>query len=121
MANAINAMANDGTGMANDNTNGNTETNTNTDIPRAYSESGRFGIGEVDWAVQDASFFRLSAVTLSYTFPRAWMKQVYAENLRLYVTGNNLVTATKYKGFDPESGDWYPSSRMWVVGVNLSF
>lgn len=98
-----------------------TPTNTNTDIPRAYSESGRFGIGEVDWAVQDASFFRLSAVTLSYTFPRAWMKQVYAENLRLYVTGNNLVTATKYKGFDPESGDWYPSSRMWVVGVNLSF
>lgn len=98
-----------------------TPENTNTTIPRAYNGGGRFSMGELDWSVQDASFFRLAAVTLSYNFPRQWMQKIYMDGLRLYVTGNNLITATKYKGYDPESGDWYPSSKMFVVGLNLSF
>ena len=43
-------------------------------------------------------------------------------NLRLYVTGSNLFCATKYKGFDPETGDWgYPPTKMYVFGLNFSF
>lgn len=98
-----------------------TPENTDTRIPRAYQGGGRFGLGEVDWAVQDASFFRLAAVTLSYTFPTQWMSKLYVDRLRIYATGNNLLTATHYKGYDPESGDWYPSSRMFVFGMNLTF
>jgi TonB-linked SusC/RagA family outer membrane protein len=98
-----------------------TPTNTNTNIPRAYSDGGRFGLSEVDWAVQDASFFRVSEVTLAYSLPKAWLKPVALENLRFYFTGNNLLTVTPYKGYDPDSGDWYPSSRMYVFGMNLSF
>jgi hypothetical protein len=97
-----------------------TPENTNTNIPRAYSDGGRFGLGEVDWAVQDASFIRLSAITLSYTLPKKWMKAVFVDNLRVYATGTNLLTLSKYKGFDPETGDWYPNSKMIVFGLNLS-
>jgi len=98
-----------------------TPENTNTGIPRAYSDGGRFGLGEVDWAVQDASFVRLSELSLSYTFPKKWMNAVRIDNLRIYCTGNNLLTITPYKGYDPDSGDWYPSSRSWFLGLNIGF
>ena len=98
-----------------------TPENTNTDIPRAFSEGGRFNLSDVDWAVQNASFLRLSETTLSYTFPESLMKMARMQNLRVYFTGHNLLTLTHYKGFDPESGDWYPSYKMYVVGLNVSF
>jgi TonB-dependent starch-binding outer membrane protein SusC len=98
-----------------------TPENTNTNIPRAFSEGGRYSLSEVDWAVQNASFFKVSEITLSYSFPKRWMQSVRMENVRIYVTGNNLLTLTRYKGFDPESGDWYPSYRMYVAGLNISF
>ncbi len=98
-----------------------TSTNTNTNIPRAYSDGGRYSLSEVDWAVQDASFFRISEITLSYTIPARLMNSLYIKKLRVYLTGNNLLTFTNYKGYDPESGDWYPSSKMYVAGINVSF
>jgi TonB-linked SusC/RagA family outer membrane protein len=98
-----------------------TPENTDTRIPRAYSNGGRYGLNEMDWAIQDASFFRISTMTLAYNFPNRWLEKVKISSLRLYVTGNNLFTFTKDKGFDPEGGDWYPTSKMWVVGLNISF
>jgi TonB-dependent starch-binding outer membrane protein SusC len=95
--------------------------NTNTNVPRAYSDGGRYGLGEMDWAIQDASFFRLSDLTLSYTLPKNILSMAKLDNFRIYVTGHNLVLITPYKGYDPESGDWYPSSRMYIMGVNMSF
>jgi hypothetical protein len=95
--------------------------NTNTTIPRAYSDGGRFGLGEVDQAIQNASFFRISTITLSYTLPAKLLNTLKIDNLKFYLTGNNLFTFTKYKGFDPEGGDWYPSSKMYVAGLNFSF
>ena len=50
-----------------------------------------------------------------------------AQNLRVYVTGQNLLTLTKYTGFDPELGgrgiDFgvYPQSRVLLAGVNVGF
>ena len=54
------------------------------------------------WAVEDASYLKLSNVTLGYTFPKNLIARVGLKNLRLYATGNNLLTWTKYSGFDPE-------------------
>lgn len=79
------------------------------------------GTGSTSLCLQDASFFRLSSATLAYTFPRKLINKIYLDNLRIYFTGSNLFTATKYKGFDPETGDWYPNTRMYVVGLNISF
>lgn len=85
------------------------------------------------WAVEDASFLRLSNVTLGYTFPKKMLKKIYVQNLRLYATGTNLFCWTPYTGLDPEVStrgngltpgvDFgaYPRSRSFVFGLNLTF
>lgn len=97
-----------------------TPTNTNTDVPRAYYGGGRYTLGETDKAIQDASFLRLNALTLSYTLQDKVAESVFLKNVRFYVTGSNLFIVTKYKGYDPEGGDSYPISRMVVMGLNVS-
>lgn len=85
------------------------------------------------WAVEDASFLRLSNVTLGYTFPKQLIKKIKLSNLRVYATGNNLFTWTPYTGFDPEVSNMrspltpgvdfgaYPRSRSFIFGVNIAF
>ena len=97
-----------------------TPEHTDTDVPRAYYGGGRFNSYETSLAIQNSSFLRLNALTLSYNFPNSILEKAYLQNLRLYVTGSNLFTITKYKGYDPEGGDSYPNSRMFVLGLNVS-
>lgn len=85
------------------------------------------------WAVEDASFLRLSNITLGYTLPSRAMRKVGIRKLRFYATANNLFTITGYKGYDPEVSTMssaltpgvdygaYPRSRSFIFGVNLSF
>lgn len=99
-----------------------TPENTDTDIPRAsYDNGSRYSAGETSWGIQDASYLRLSSLTLAYDFSETLLNRVGLSDLRIYTTGNNLFCLTKYKGYDPENGDWYPTARMFVVGLNLSF
>lgn len=99
-----------------------TPSNTDTNIPRAtYDNAARFSAGETSWGIQDASFLRLSSLTLAYDFNASLINRLGMSNFRLYTTANNLFTITDYKGYDPENGDWYPTARMFVVGVNASF
>jgi len=85
------------------------------------------------WAIEDGSFLRVNNITLGYTLPEKWMNKVFIDNLRFYVTVNNLYTFTKYSGYDPEVDtrrdtpmtpgvDYsaYPRSRMYLVGLNLT-
>lgn len=97
-----------------------TPEHTDTNVPRAYYGGGRFNSYETSLAIQNASFLRLNALTLSYNLPSLFLEKIYLQNLRLYVTGSNLFTITKYKGYDPEGGDGYPNSRMFVLGLNVS-
>lgn len=85
------------------------------------------------WVVDDASYLRLSNVTLGYTFPSRWLRRYGVSRLRLYVTGNNLFTVTGYDGYDPEVSTMssaltpgvdfgaYPRSRSFIMGLNLTF
>ena len=85
------------------------------------------------WAVEDASFLKLSNITLGYTFPKNMISRIGLSNLRLYATGNNLATWTKYSGFDPEVSTMasgltpgvdsgaYPRSRSFIFGINVAF
>jgi TonB-dependent starch-binding outer membrane protein SusC len=98
-----------------------TPTNTNTNVPRAYNGGDRYGYGDVDLGVQNASFLRLSALTLAYNLPASVTQRLKMNNFRLYVTGSNVFLVTKYKGYDPETGDDFPNSRMLVTGVNIGF
>ena len=85
------------------------------------------------WAVEDGSYLKLSNITLGYTFPRKMLSKIGISKLRLYATGSNLLTWTKYSGFDPEVSTMgsgltpgvdfgaYPKSRSFVFGINLAF
>lgn len=85
------------------------------------------------WVVEDGSYLKLSNVTLGYTFPEKLISKIGLSKLRLYVTGNNLFTWTKYSGYDPEVSTMsnpltpgvdfgaYPRSRSFVFGINLAF
>lgn len=102
-----------------------TTENTDTNIPRVLTNAAgynRYQPYETDMVIQNASYLRMSTLTLSYNFPKKFIKPFYLDNLRLYFTGSNLFTVTPYKGLDPEFGDWgYPPSRMYVFGINVSF
>ena len=88
--------------------------------------------GQTTWSshfVEDGSFLKLSNVTLSYT----WKPNVsWLRSLRVYLTGENLLTITGYKGVDPEVSlnglapgiawdSYYPAARTFLLGVNISF
>jgi TonB-linked SusC/RagA family outer membrane protein len=93
-------------------------TNDPADTTPSYNT---FSASNMDRSIQDASYLRLSTLTLSYTLPSSVTRLMKFSNLRLYATGTNLLCLTPYKGFDPETGDWYPPTKMMVVGVNVSF
>ncbi|MDR3328682.1 MAG: SusC/RagA family TonB-linked outer membrane protein, partial [Prevotellaceae bacterium] len=77
---------------------------------------------QLDISVQDGSFLRLSTLTLAYTFPQQLTRRYLGDTgLRVYATGTNLFCLTPYGGFDPEMGDYYPATRMYVLGINLNF
>ena len=73
-----------------------------TDVPRALMGSGYNWLGS-DRYVEDASFLRFRSATVSYTFNRgSVIDRLGMSNLRLYVTGENFYTWTRYLGQDPE-------------------
>lgn len=84
-----------------------------------------------DLYIYDGSYLRVKNISLGYTVPSSITKRAFIERLRLYVMAENLITWTKYWGFDPEisSGGTslgvdrgvYPQARTWTVGVNLTF
>ena len=87
-----------------------------------------------DYYVEDASFLRLSTLTLGYTLPQSWLKKIGISNLRFYATAYNVFCLTNYSGFDPEVSTMrktnltpgvdysaYPKSRQFVIGLNLNF
>ena len=86
------------------------------------------------WLLEDASFLRLSSLTIGYTLPSSWTRKVRLSKVRFYATGTNLFCWTPYSGFDPEvdtrratpmtpNVDYsaYPKSHSWVFGANISF
>jgi TonB-linked SusC/RagA family outer membrane protein len=91
---------------------------------------------ETNWQVSDlyicdGSYLRIKNLSVGYTLPRRLTQKVMISRLRIYGMVDNLVTWTKYWGFDPEiaSGGTslgidrgvYPQARTWTVGFNLSF
>ena len=109
--------------------------NTSSTQPRLYTSSGKNRNDRVsDNYIEDGSYIRLQNISFSYTFPKAWMKKLYIQNLKLYCNLQNLYTWTKYKGYDPEVGSlWgnalmngidygrYPSPRIYTFGLNVTF
>lgn len=104
----------------------------NTSVPRAVMDDFNGNSRESDRFLEDGDFIRLRQVQIGYTLPSSWMKKVYIDRCRFYVSGENLLTWTKYSGIDPEfsSGSVldtgvdsfiYPFTRSYVVGVQVTF
>lgn len=84
------------------------------DRPRIIYGDSRNSRGDQDRWLENGSFFRFSEITLGYTLPKKWIHVIGLENVRVAVTGRNLITITKYKGLDPEFAD----SGIWTQGYN---
>ncbi|MDQ6610005.1 MAG: TonB-dependent receptor [Bacteroidota bacterium] len=89
--------------------------------------------GNSDRWIEDGSYLRLRNVELGYTLPKSWLNKIHLTDSRIFVSGQNLHTFTKYKGLDPDvvganvnlepgvdNGN-YPSSRIISVGLNIGF
>ena len=84
-----------------------------------------------DLYIQDGSYLRLKNIELGYTLPERITSKVFISRLRLYLAAENLLTFTKYWGFDPEISSAatscgvdfgvYPQPRVLRIGCNLSF
>lgn len=76
----------------------------------------------------DGSYLRLKTVQVGYTLPRSVSQRIGLQQLRVYVGANNLVTFTKYQGYDPEIGGssygidrgYYPQAKTFMAGINVN-
>ncbi|WP_165876145.1 SusC/RagA family TonB-linked outer membrane protein [Mariniflexile fucanivorans] len=103
-----------------------------TDIPRAVLNSPVNTLGS-DRFLEDASFLRMKYITFKYDLPKAFLQKINFNSASVFITGNDLLTFTKYSGPDPETGNssnWKeigfddsqtPRSQQITLGVNLSF
>ena len=80
---------------------------------------------ENEFHLRNMDYFRLKNIQLGYTVPRKITTKFWVQDLRVYFSADNLVTLTKYEGLDPEkpanSGDLYPTTKTYTVGINVSF
>ena len=104
-----------------------------TNMPRAVYGAGYNWLGS-DRYVEDASFLRLRSITFSYTLGKETLKKLKMDEIRTYITADNIYTWTNYKGQDPEvsmrSGDPFaiaidnsrtpPTSRI-SIGLSTRF
>ena len=95
-----------------------------TDIPRAGSVTrGQAGTRYLE----DASFLRLRNISISYSLDKDFLERTKLfTNVRLYVQGQNLLTLTKWRGFDPESNISstffeYPTPKTLTLGFDIEF
>jgi hypothetical protein len=105
----------------------------NGNVIRANRDPQGFQKEPSNYWIEDGSFLRIRNLSLGYTFDEKLAKSVKMKSLRVYLTGQNLYTFTKYPGYDPETssegsglsrgGDYlgYPSARTIIVGINVSF
>ncbi len=96
------------------------DNNPKGDIPNPYSAVNGFASSRL---VESGSYLRLKNVQIGYTLP-ATIKGL--NRCRIYLAGNNLLTLTKYSGYDPEIGSGvdfgnYPQSRTIMIGTNINF
>lgn len=76
------------------------------------------------WWLRDGSFLRLKSFEVGYSLPQSVLQKINAQNLRFYVSGNNLLYFSKFKLWDPEMGDnglGYPTQRIFNIGMNVTF
>jgi TonB-linked SusC/RagA family outer membrane protein len=98
-----------------------------------YRAGGYYGGGYSSATVEDGSYLRLKTASIGYNLPKSLLKRINIAALRVYVSGQNIYTWTKYSGLDPEVDTYnsvltggfdysaYPRARTIAFGANLTF
>ncbi|MBF4506786.1 TonB-dependent receptor [Flavobacterium sp. JLP] len=103
---------------------------TSNDYPRlANNDTNKNFSNMSDFYLEKGDYVRLKLVQLGYTLPLNLSSKIGADKIRFYVNGENLVTFTKYTGYDPEIGGQvfgidrgvYPQARSIMLGANFQF
>ncbi|WP_316825955.1 MULTISPECIES: TonB-dependent receptor [Pedobacter] len=110
---------------------------TSNTLPRLIASDPNNNSRVSSFYLQSGSYLRLQNVVLGYTLPKTVLDKLNIKNLRFYLSAQNLLTFTKYTGYDPEVGQQYsgaggtrdigidggnyPQSRTISAGLNLSF
>jgi hypothetical protein len=119
--------------------------NQNTDVPAFIDAKTREqanlkskiligGDQRISRWVEDGSYIRLKNINLTYSLPKSITDRVHLNTVRAFVSATNLITITKYSGYDPEVSSYnandaqigvdfsnYPQSKIFNVGLNVSF
>ena len=85
-----------------------------------------------DYWLEDGTYLRIRNITLGYSLPSELLDKYGLGKVRLYITGFNPFTFTKYRGYDPEvggngistrgvDGGNYPVTRRFVLGAQFKF
>ncbi len=105
---------------------------TSNSIPRMTAVNANKNWRSSDLYIKDGSYLRLKSAQIGYTLPAKVAKRLLMQSIRIYVSADNLLTFTKYDGFDPEIASHsyttigvdkgiYPQSRTISIGANISF
>lgn len=90
-----------------------------------HAQLSEYGFPTVQTYLYDASYFRLKNIEVGYNFPRKWLSNLRLENVRVYVSGQNLFTITDVPQIDPEnvnSQGWsYPQMKSFNAGISIQF
>ncbi len=101
---------------------------TSNDFPRVVQgDPNKNFANPSTFHLSSGSYLRLKTIQLGYTVPKKVVDKIGINNLRVYVGANNLLTFTKYTGYDPEIGGgsygidrgYYPQARTFMAGINL--
>lgn len=109
-----------------------TPQNTNTTVPRAIFNDPNGNLKESDRFLENGNFLRMRQLQLGYTLPSSLTRKAYIDNVRFYVSAENLFTITNYTGVDPEFSRAnvlntgidrliYPFTRSFTIGAQLTF
>lgn len=95
-------------------------------FPRlSYGNASSNNTQSSTWWQRDASYLRLKTAELGYTIPKKLTQRLHVNTLRLYTSGFNLYTWSKFKFWDPElgsgNGGSYPIQKNFYFGVNMNF
>ena len=98
-----------------------------TDVPKLLGDDPTTYKATTNRFLYNGDFLRLKNLTLAYNFPKAWMNKIGFGSARVFFTGTNLLTLSKYKISDPEVNTYgtrgweMPHTKTYTFGIELSF
>lgn len=104
---------------------------TSNSVPRMTTRATSNNVFS-DFFVEDGSFIRLQTIQLGYSLPTSLLEKIQLDQFRLFVTAENVLTLTRYKGYDPAASSgspvgsgidngFYPIPKTITAGVNIKF